>query len=238
MVRHITSKAMIDSSDSDENDDSAARLVDEDELSDSDSSSESSETSEGGEGGLLANTIDKILVEKPKTKGKQKQKAGAESECLPRAWACIYAANIICTIATETTGNEMDSEFAKKFTFNIAMFPAKERSKDLKKRTDKNTYMTLNNNEPFDTWNAQLLVKIDKTLNPSKLNIDDYEIHFTIPRISPSPLVVSSNEEYANMLERVSKSKNLTCNVYIQELHSSSKVGGSSFLGVSWFEGY
>jgi hypothetical protein len=130
----------------------------------------------------------------------------------------------------------MDSDSAKKFTYNIAMFLAKERSKDLKKRTGKNTYMIVNNNEPFDTWNAQLLVKIDKTLNPSKLNIADYEIHFTIPRISPSPLTVSSNDEYANMLERVSKSKDFTCNVYIQELHSSSKV--VDYLGVSWFGCY
>lgn len=129
----------------------------------------------------------------------------------------------------------MDSEFSKKFTFNIAMFPAKERSKDLKKRTGKNTYMILNNNEPFDTWNAQLLVKIDNTLNPSKLDIADYEIHFTIPRISPSPLMVSSNEEYANMLERVSKSKNLTCNIYIQELHSSESSKVVGFLGISQF---
>ena len=129
----------------------------------------------------------------------------------------------------------MDSEFSKKFTFNIAMFPAKERSKDLKKRTGKNTYMILHNNEPFDTWNAQLLVKIDNTLNPSKLDIADYEIHFTIPRISPSPLMVSSNEEYANMLERVSKSKNLTCNIYIQELHSSESSKVVGFLGISQF---
>jgi hypothetical protein len=104
------------------------------------------------------------------------------------------------------------------------MFPAKERSKDLKKRTGKNTYMILNNNEPFDTWNAQLLVKIEKMLNPSKLNISDYEIHFTIARISPLPLMVSSEEEYANMLERMGKSKDLACKVYVQELQSSSKV--------------
>ena len=219
---------MVDSTD--ESEDTAVGLVDEDNLSDS-SETSSSESSEVGEGGLLADG-------KGKAKRKRKQKADGvrqgESECLP--W--IYA--LFSTIAPENalpvpTGNEMDSEFSKKFTFNIVMFPAKERSKDLKKRTGKNTYMILNNNEPFDTWNAQLLVKIDNTLNPSKLDIADYEIHFTIPRISPSPLMVSSNEEYANMLERVSKSKNLTCNIYIQELHSSESSKVVGFLGISQF---
>lgn len=140
---------------------------------------------------------------------------------------------LFSTVASENnlppTGDELDDESAKKFTFNIAMFSAKEASKDLKKRAGKNAYMVLHNNEPFDTWNAQLLVKIEKMLNPSKLDIANYEIHFTIARISPSPLTVSSNEEYTNMLERVGRSKDLACNVYVQELRSSSKVG-SNFL--------
>lgn len=132
------------------------------------------------------------------------------------------------TVASENnlpaTGDEMDGESAKKFTFNIAMFSAKEGLKDLKKRAGKNAYMVLNNNEPFDTWRAQLLVRIKKTLMPSKLNIKNYEIHFTIARISPSPLMVALDEEYVNMLERVGRSKDSACNVYVQELRSSSKV--------------
>jgi len=108
--------------------------------------------------------------------------------------------------------------------FNIAMFSAKEDLKDLKKRAGKNAYMVLNNNEPFDTWRAQLLVRIEKTLMPSKLDIKNYEIHFTIARISPSSLMVVSDEEYVNMLEQVGRSKDFACNVYIQELCSSSKV--------------
>ena len=60
--------------------------------------------------------------------------------------------------------------------------------------------MDLNNNEPFDTWRAQLLVRIEKMLNPCKLNINNYEIHFTVAHVSPSLLMVSSYEriyEYA-----------------------------------------
>ena len=174
MVQRITtcsSKATVDSSDENEDTELEAGLVDEaiDEDSGDLSSSNLSKTSsssesEGGEDGLLANAIDKTPVGKAKAKGKQKQKAGSvrkgESECL----LCIYAlfSTMIAPENALPTGNKMDSEFAKKFTFNIAMFPFKECSKDLKKRTGKNTYMILNNNEPFDTWNAQLLVKSTK----------------------------------------------------------------------------
>lgn len=105
------------------------------------------------------------------------------------------------------------------------MFSAKEASKDLKKRTGKNAYMVLNSNLPFDTWRAQLLVRIEKTLKPRKLDINDYEIHFTVARVSPSPLLVASDEEYLNMLERVGRSKDSDCNVYVQELRSMTKVG-------------
>jgi hypothetical protein len=101
----------------------------------------------------------------------------------------------------------MVSESVRKFMFNLAMFSMKECSKDLKKRINKKMYMDLNNNEPFDTWRAQLLVRIKKTLNPGKLDINNYEIHFTVACVSPSPLIVSSDEEYTNMLERVGRSK-------------------------------
>ena len=61
-------------------------------------------------------------------------------------------------------------------------------------------------------------------LNPSQLDINNYKIHFTIARISPLLLMVSSEEGFANMLEKVGKNKDLACNVYVQELCSSLKV--------------
>ena len=46
-------------------------------------------------------------------------------------------------------------------TYNLAIFPTSERTKELKKRNGKNTFMKLDNDEPFNTWKAQLLVHID-----------------------------------------------------------------------------
>ena len=52
--------------------------------------------------------------------------------------------NVFSTFSLEnkpsTTGDEMESEFAKKLTFNIAIFSEKEHLKDFKKKTGKNTY--------------------------------------------------------------------------------------------------
>lgn len=111
-------------------------------------------------------------------------------------------------------------------TYNLAIFPTSERTKELKKQNGKNTFMKLDDDEPFDTWKAQLLVRIDKILQPEKLDFNHYEVNFTIARISTAPMPISCEEEYKDMLERLGKSKNPVCNILVQELRqtSSSKV--------------
>lgn len=237
MVRRITSNATIESSDENE---SAAHGDDDARGSGSLTSSSSSDSE--NDGGFLGRAINDIIqgtLRKTMSKGKEKKARNAggtnlkpsASECLPSMYMLPFS-TVVSRNNLPATGDEQDGESAKKFTFNIAMFSAKEQSKDLKKRAGKNTYMVLDNNEPFDTWKAQLLVRIEKTLMPSTLDINNYEIHFTVARISPSPLMVASDEEYVNMLEWVGRSKNSSCNVYVQELYSSSKVDSPLFSSV------
>ena len=195
MVKHITSNAIVDSSDENEGTGHGGSG----EIS-ALSSSSSSGSENDGPSNHLEEVFDQILSGKMKSKGKKK------------------------TGATRGT-NGNTSKYAP---FNIVMFAAKEASKDLKKQTGKNTYMVLNSNLPFDPWRAQLLVRIENTLKPRKLNINDYEIHFTITRVSPSPLLVALDEDYLNMFERVGRSKDSECNVYLQELCLSTKVGSPS----------
>jgi len=78
--------------------------------------------------------------------------------------------------------------------------------------------MKLNNNEPFDTFKAQLLVQIDKHFTPKRLNLANYQILFSIPRISPMPMVLAENEDYQLFLERITKAKDHTCAIYVQQL--------------------
>jgi hypothetical protein len=126
----------------------------------------------------------------------------------------------------------IDKEDSPKIiTYNLAMFPAAERMKELKKRNGKNTFMKLGSDEPFDTWKAQLLVRIEQKLAPDTLDFANYEVNFTVARISTAPMAVSVDEEYSDMLERVSRSKDLVCAIYIQELQqmASSKVSQCTY---------
>lgn len=95
----------------------------------------------------------------------------------------------------------------------------KEGSKDVKKRIScHSTYMKLSNTEPFDTFKAQLLVRIDKHFTPKRLDIVEYQVLFSIPRISPMPMILAENEDYQLFLERIAKAKDHTCAIYVQQL--------------------
>jgi len=218
MVHHITSNAVVESLDENK----GTGLGDNDTGVSGSLTSSSSSDGEN-DGGPLGQTIDDILLGKTKAKekGKKAHNAGGTK---PSASKCILCICAFFQLLPQRITLLPQRNLQRNIMFNIAMFSAKKDLKDLKKRAGKNAYMVLNNNEPFDTWRAQLLVRIEKTLMPSKLDIKNYEIHFTIARISPSSLMVVSDEEYVNMLEQVGRSKDFACNVYIQELCSSSKV--------------
>jgi hypothetical protein len=122
-------------------------------------------------------------------------------------------------------------------TYNLAIFSASEHTKELKKRNGKNTFMKLDNNKPFDTWKAQLLVRINKILLPEKLDFNHYEVNFTIARISTALMAISCEEEYEDMLERLGKTKNPVCTILVQELRqtSSLKVSQAEFSIIDTF---
>lgn len=112
------------------------------------------------------------------------------------------------------------------------MFEASENSKkDVKKRVGTSTYMKLDSSEPFDTFVAQLLVRIERTFSPSKLAIQDYIISFSIPRISPLPIVLGTLDDYNLLLERVKKNKDRSACVYVQQKpETKNKVSTYQFI--------
>ncbi len=80
--------------------------------------------------------------------------------------------------------------------------------KDSKKRGESKTVlMELGDELVWDTWKAQLLVKIDKVLKPKKISFDDYDITFSIPRVHPKPTVLNDEGSYKFMVSRASKGK-------------------------------
>lgn len=109
-------------------------------------------------------------------------------------------------------------------TYNISLFPAAEMRKDLKKRRGQGTYLKLAADEPFDTFKAQLLVKIDNEMKPATISFDNYIVSFTIPCLSPSPLAITNQKDYDELIARVKKAKDLTATVYVQEMQNVKKV--------------
>jgi hypothetical protein len=129
----------------------------------------------------------------------------------------ICVTNIL-DLASEPSGAD-ENKITIEITFNLSFYALKEGSKDVKKRIScHSTYMKLNNSEPFDTFKAQLLVRIDKYFTPKRLDLDDFQVLFSIPRISPMPIILAEDGDYQLFLERITKAKDHTCAIYVQQL--------------------
>ncbi|KAI6046801.1 hypothetical protein EDC04DRAFT_2597903 [Pisolithus marmoratus] len=107
---------------------------------------------------------------------------------------------------------------SKAVLYNVLIFPASELKKDdIKKRKGLTSYFKLDSDKPYDTWKAQLLVRISQKLNPIQIAYEDYDVSFTIPRVYPSPLLIMTDDDYNFLLEHVRKAKEPMANVYVQE---------------------
>jgi hypothetical protein len=130
----------------------------------------------------------------------------------------LYICVNIFGVASKPSGAD-ENKITFEITFNISFYTLKEGSKDVKKRIScHSTYMKLKNDEPFDTFKAQLLVRIDKHFTPKRLDIADFQVLFSIPRISPMPMILAENDDYQLFLERITKAKDHTCAIYVQQL--------------------
>ena len=165
MVWCITSNATIESSEKNEDIGHGSS----DEISSLPSSSSGSESD--GLSNHQEQVFDQILLGKMKLEGKKKTGTTRGTNGYTSEYILLYLQLCWAGVASENksaaTGDKPDGESMKKYTFNIAIFSAKEASKDLKMWTGKNTYMILN--LPFDAQRAQLLIWIEKTLQSTPL---------------------------------------------------------------------
>ncbi|EDR13143.1 uncharacterized protein LACBIDRAFT_322603 [Laccaria bicolor S238N-H82] len=178
-----------------------------DDGSDSDSSSSLMASSQPHS--YANHLMDHILLLKSARDKMAAPKANGHTPPKKKKKAAITMAKPVFAIAAETK--------AKNITYNLVIFPTSECMKELKKRAGTNTFMKLEEEEPFDTWKAQLLVCIDKTLTPTVLDFANYETTFTVPHISTAPMAISCDEEYTDMLECIRRTKDLVCAVFVQE---------------------
>jgi hypothetical protein len=107
-------------------------------------------------------------------------------------------------------------------TYIISIMSAAEAWKTvISKRVPKSAHLKLNTDEPWETMQAQLLVKIDHALRPSQIQYDQYDIKFYITRVIPKPgLSLDSETDYDLMILKARKLKDLTINITIVQLAS------------------
>jgi hypothetical protein len=74
------------------------------------------------------------------------------------------------------------------------------------KRIPKSQTIQLTADEPWDTLAAQILLKISVSLNPSTIQLSDYDIMCYVTRVLPKPGITLSDEaNYSILLQRVAK---------------------------------
>ena len=66
--------------------------------------------------------------------------------------------------------------------YQLKIAPKSELKKPPTKRKNQVRILTLSADLDWDTVKAQILVKIEECMKPKKLDFDDYDICFTVPR--------------------------------------------------------
>jgi len=88
----------------------------------------------------------------------------------------------------------------------------------ISKRITKGAVLKLDSDEPWDTVQAQLLVKIDQVLHPSLIKYEHYDVTFSIPRVYPKPgLSLNSAVDYDLIVKRHNP-KAFTVNIMVVQL--------------------
>ena len=116
-------------------------------------------------------------------------------------------------------------ETSAEITYMLMLTSAAELKKAASKRITKSANLQLNSDEPFDTFKAQILIKISQALKPQTENIADYEICCTINRLISKPgMDMESEVDYVMMVESALKSKYPhIVNIIVEEITGVNK---------------
>ena len=91
--------------------------------------------------------------------------------------------------------------------------------KDPKKRGDsKNTILCLEPDAVWDTFIAQLLVKINTMLKPKAIAFKDYTVTFSVPQIHPKVTDLADEDMYKFMVDRALRSKDRTASITVEPI--------------------
>jgi hypothetical protein len=116
-------------------------------------------------------------------------------------------------------------------TYLLSIFSSKHMAKPKAKRGDpKSDFLRLDEDKEWDTVKAQVMAKIDSILKPPTIAYDDYNIMFTVPRYSPHPMPLDSEEKYAYLVEHALKAKSPSVKIIIEAKGSEKKKVSMPFI--------
>lgn len=101
--------------------------------------------------------------------------------------------------------------------FLLSILSAKELKKKERDRVAASTSFELTSEEPFDTFVAQVLVRIGNLITVKKLSIQDYEITYTIKRVETGKNALKNEQDFAYLLERASTTERPEIKVIISQ---------------------
>ena len=106
----------------------------------------------------------------------------------------------------------------KKITYMLTIASAAELKKAAAKRKLKAQNFCLDSDEPWDTFKAQILVKISMAIKPKCLTFGNYTLLFSITCLVPKPgMPVETEADYLFMIEQAIKTKTPMVNITIDE---------------------
>ena len=104
-------------------------------------------------------------------------------------------------------------------SYTISIYTVSQMKKDPKRRGDsKNTVLHLEPEATWDTFLAQLLVKINMMLKPRVINFKDYFFTFSVPRIHPKVMDLADEDMYKFLVERALRSKDRTASITVEPI--------------------
>lgn len=116
-------------------------------------------------------------------------------------------------------------EDGNRVTYTISVFtPAQMKIDSGKRGAAKNTFLQLGSKEPWDTFVAQLLVKIERILTPATIAFEDYACTFSVPRIHTKPTDLTNDDSYNFMVERALKGKDPAVSITVEPKLRRKKV--------------
>ena len=102
-----------------------------------------------------------------------------------------------------------------KISYQPKLAPKSELKKQPHKRKNQVRILSLSADLDWDTVKAQILVKIEDWMKPKKLDFDDYDVCFTVPRKVSDPTPLATEDDYDFLLKNVGKCMDKTAYIYI-----------------------